>query len=90
MTVYIDSETSMQICNKYLTSQPLSSSCWENGDEITIRATLRNINTGEFLASAVVEFLKTNMRDTITYQPRDYAKAQDEKSSLKHLILNIL
>ena len=53
----------------------------ENGEGITIRATLRNINTGEFIASSVVEFLKTNMRDTLTYQPRGYDQAQIEKKA---------
>lgn len=57
----------------------LSSSCWENGDEVTIRVTLRNINTGEFLASTVVSFLKGNMRDNMTYLPRGYQEAQEEK-----------
>ena len=67
--------------NRDLPPLRLSSSCWKNGDAITIRATLRNVNTGEFLASAVVEFLKTNMRDTLTYQPRNYDGAQDEKNA---------
>ena len=56
-----------------------SASCWENGNGITIRATLRNINTGEFLASSVVEFLKTDMRDNIIYQPRSYDDNRKEK-----------
>jgi hypothetical protein len=67
--------------NRDLPPLRLSASCWVNGDGITIRSTLRNINTGEFIASSVVEFLKTNMRDTLTYQPRGYDKAQIEKKA---------
>ncbi len=67
--------------NRDLPPLRFSSSCWENGEGITIRATLRNINTGEFLASAVVEFLKTDMRDEIAYIPRSYDKAQEEKEA---------
>ena len=65
--------------NKDFPQLRLSSSCWENGEAVTIRVTLRNINTGDFLASSVVEFMKTNMRDNITYQPRGYEEAQKEK-----------
>ena len=56
----------------------LSASCWENGEKVTIRTTLRNINTGAFVASSVVDFMKTDMRDNIIYQPRGYNEAQKE------------
>ena len=59
----------------------LSPSCWENGDEITIRATLRNVNTGEFLASAVVRFLNSQLRDPRTYQPDNYENAVIENNA---------
>ena len=42
----------------------ISSSFWLDGDEITIRTILRNINTGEFLGSSIVSFLLTNLRDS--------------------------
>ena len=67
--------------NRDLPPLRLSASCWENGEGVTIRTTLRNINTGEFIASSVVEFLETNMRDTLTYQPQDYVQAQIEKKA---------
>ena len=56
----------------------LSGSYWENGDEITIRATLRNMNTGEFLASAVVRFFESQLRDSIAVQPPDYERVRRE------------
>ena len=61
----------------------LSSSCWQDGDEITIRTTLRNVNTGEFLASAVVQFSKSQQREPLTYQPRGYTQVQIEKRAFK-------
>ncbi len=67
--------------NRDYPSLRLSSSYWTNGDGITIRTTLRNINTGEFLASSVVEFIKTNMRDRLTYTRPDYKQAQKEKEA---------
>ena len=36
---------------------------WTDGDRITLRATLRNITTGEFKASAVVQFSEGQRRD---------------------------
>ena len=50
----------------------LSPTCWENGDEVTIRAILRDVHTGEFLASAVVRYLKSQQREARTYKPRGY------------------
>ena len=57
----------------------LSGSYWENGDEITIRATLRNVNTGDFLASAVVRFFESQLRDSTGFQPSNYEKVRVEK-----------
>ena len=59
----------------------LSSSCWQDGDEITIRAILRDVNTGEFLASAVVRFLKSEQREPLIYEPRGYTAVQIEKKA---------
>jgi len=59
----------------------LNSSIWHNGDEITIRATIRNVNTGEFHGSAVVRFLESQLRDRFTYIPRGYDDAQKEKEA---------
>jgi hypothetical protein len=39
---------------------------WEDGDKITLRTTLRNIITGEFRASAVVQFNENQRRDKDT------------------------
>ena len=61
----------------------LSPTCWENGDEVTIRAILRDVNTGEFLASAVVRYLKSQQRDARTYKPRGYDQAMVEKETFK-------
>ena len=55
-----------------------SPSCWENGDEITIRATLRDVNTGKFLASAVVRFLSSQLRDPLISKPSNYKQAQTD------------
>ena len=61
----------------------LSPTCWENGDEITIRAILRNVHTGEFLASAVVRYLKSQQRAARTYKPRGYDRVMVEKETFK-------
>ena len=58
-----------------------SPTCWENGDEITIRATLRDVKTGKFLASAVVRFLNSQMRNPLTCQPGNYKQALIEKDA---------
>ena len=50
----------------------LSGSCWENGDEITIRKTLRDLHTGEFLASSVVSFLNSQLREPLAFTPPNY------------------
>ena len=61
----------------------LSPTCWENGDEITIRAILRDVHTGEFLASAVVRYLKSRQREVRTYKPRGYEGVMVEKETFK-------
>lgn len=61
----------------------LSPTCWENGDEITIRAILRNVKTGEFLASAIVRYLKSQQRDALAYKPRGLDQLLIEKQAFK-------
>ena len=61
----------------------LSPTCWENGDEVTIRAILRDVHTGEFLASAVVRYLKSQQRDVLTPKPRGYDEVMVEKETFK-------
>lgn len=61
----------------------LSTTCWENGDEVTIRAILRDVKTGEFLASAIVRYLKSQQRDAVTHKPRGYEQVQVEKKTFK-------
>ena len=63
----------------------LSPSFWENGDEITLRVTLRNTDTGEFRAGAVVRFLHSKLRDgdKFTYRPRGYEKAKSQKKAFE-------
>lgn len=52
----------------------LSGSCWENGDEITIRETLRDLHTGEFLASSVVSFLNSQLRESVVCPPPNHKR----------------
>ena len=61
----------------------LNPTCWENGDEITIRATLRDMNTGEFLASTVVRFLNSKLRAPLAYKPSNYKQARIEKDAFE-------
>jgi hypothetical protein len=61
----------------------LSGSYWENGDEITIRTTLRNVSTGEFLAGAVVRFFQSQLRDSISFQPPNYERILPEKTAFE-------
>ena len=56
----------------------ISGSYWENGDEITVRATLRDINTGDFWASTVVRFLGAQLRSPIAFKPPNYQQARIE------------
>lgn len=74
-------QTSPDISNINQDFPPLrfSSSCWENGDEVTIRATLRNVNTGKFLASVVVRFLNSKLRAPLTCKPSNHKRAQIER-----------
>jgi hypothetical protein len=64
-------------------TEPLqfSGSYWENGNEITVRATLRNVNTGEFWASTVVRFLGTQLRPATAFKPPNYQQAEIEKDA---------
>ena len=59
----------------------LSGSCWENGDEITIRNTLRDLHTGEFLASSVVSFLNSQLRDPLAFTPPNYQQFRKNKKA---------
>ena len=56
---------------------------WENGDEITLRAALRDVTTGEFLAVTVVPFRRTELRYStpIVFEPPDYQRARVEKEA---------
>ena len=67
--------------NRDLPPYRLSPSCWKNGDEITIRTILRNVNTGEFLASSIVRFLKSQQRNTFTYEPSRHDQVQTEQEA---------
>ena len=60
-----------------------SGSCWENGDEITIRGTLRDLHTGEFLASSVVSFLNSQLRESIVLTPPNYQRFRKNKKSFE-------
>ena len=59
----------------------LSGSCWENGDEITIRKTLRDLHTGEFLASSVVSFLNSQLREPLAFTPPNYQQFRKNKEA---------
>ena len=56
----------------------LSGTFWKLGNKITVRATLRDVNTGEFQAAAVVRFNK-NLSDINAnrYVPPDYQSVVD-------------
>lgn len=56
---------------------------WENGDEITLRAALRDVTTGEFLAVTIVRFRKSELRYSppIVFEPPDYQRARVEKEA---------
>ena len=60
-----------------------SGSCWENGNEITIRGTLRNLHTGEFLASSVVSFLNSQLRPPLVLTPPNYEEFRKNKKVFK-------
>ena len=59
----------------------ISGSYWENGDEITVRATLRDINTGDFLGSTVVRFLGAQLRSPVAFKPPNYQQARVEMNA---------
>lgn len=61
----------------------LSGSCWENGDEITIRKTLRDLHTGEFLASSVVSFLNSQLRESVVCSPPNYQSFSEDKKAFE-------
>ena len=48
----------------------LSGTYWENGDQITLRATLRDVETGEIKAGAVVAFDRDVK--TLNFKPQNY------------------
>lgn len=59
----------------------LTGTYWERGNKVTVRATLRDVNTGEFQAVAVVRFNKnalTNVR-TDRYKPGNYDNIVQEQ-----------
>jgi hypothetical protein len=60
-----------------------SGSCWENGDEITIRETLRDLHTGEFLASSVVSFLNSQLRKPVVCPPPNYKSFGEDKKAFE-------
>jgi hypothetical protein len=64
-------------------SYRLSGSCWENGDEVTIRKTLRDLHTGEFLASSVVSFLSSQLREPLDFTPPNYKQFRKNKKVFK-------
>ena len=68
-------QTTPKIDRMHQTGLPwqLTSSCWKNGDEITVRATVRNVKTGEFLASSVVRFLNSKLREPLIFTPTNYS-----------------
>ena len=60
-----------------------SGSCWENGDEITIRETLRDLHTGEFLASSVVSFLNSQLREPVVCPPPNYQSFREDQKAFE-------
>ena len=55
----------------------LSGTYWENGDQITLRATLRDVETGEIKAGAVVKFDRDVK--TFNFKPQNYKQALIEQ-----------
>ena len=55
----------------------LSGTYWENGDPITLRATLRDVATGEVKAGAIVKF--DQGRQTLNFKPQNYKQALIEQ-----------
>ncbi len=58
-----------------------SGTCWENGDEITIRKTLRDLHTGEFLGSSVVTFLNSRLREPLVFTPPNYQQFSETRKA---------
>ena len=56
----------------------VTSSCWENGDERTFRAAVRNMRNGDFVAIAVVQFLNSQLRSPIVFEPVGYKQMRTE------------
>ena len=56
---------------------------WENGDELTLQAALRDVKTGEFLAATVVPFRKSELRYSppIAFEPPGYQRARSEQET---------
>ena len=52
----------------------LTGTYWERGNKVTVRTTLRDVNTGEFQAVAIVRFDKRLLTDIRTdrYKPNNY------------------
>ena len=59
----------------------LTGTYWERGNKITVRATLRDVNTGGFQAVAIVRFNKNALSDVRTdrYKPRSYDNIVQEQ-----------
>ena len=57
----------------------LSGTYWENGDQITIRATLRDIETGEVKAGVIVKF--DQGLQTLNFKPQNYKQALIEQNA---------
>ena len=57
----------------------LSGTYWENGDQITLRATLRDVETGEVKAGAVVAFDR-DMK-TLNFKPQNYKQMLIEQNA---------
>ena len=57
----------------------LSGTYWENGDQITIRATLRDVETGGVKAGAAVKF--DQGLQTLNFKPQNYKQALIEQNA---------
>lgn len=57
----------------------LTGTYWERGNKVTIRATLRDVNTGEFQAVGIVRFNKNALENIRSdrYRPHDYEAIMD-------------
>ena len=60
----------------------LTGTYWERGNKVTIRATLRNVNTGEFQAVAILRLNKNALKDVRTdrYKPIGYEAIVDQQT----------